>query len=112
MTPFPVWFRYIALAVVCFLAGAAFWPIRLLAEVLLWGGVFATIGAVVTGYRKRDQDQYDLDMLRKIDEQEELRNLDVPDAFGIDQRQCLCCQQVYDVRYPACPHCEEAKRRR
>jgi hypothetical protein len=83
--------------------------VRAFSDALVIGGVLATIGGGLHGLRMR-RDPYDLRTLREVEEREELRNLDVPSADGIDQVQCLCCQRVYAARFPTCPHCAEKRR--
>lgn len=105
----PVWFRYAAVAVVCFFAAIPLWPFPVFSDALVICGVIAVGGAIVTGIQKR-RDPYDLNALREFDEKEEIRNLDVPDLKDVDQVTCMCCMRVYDVKYPACPHCAERRK--
>ncbi|MCW5946117.1 MAG: hypothetical protein KIT74_03725 [Fimbriimonadales bacterium] len=69
---------------------------------------FAVAGLVLAflGYRDlRDKrDPYDLSLLKEIHEEEELRNVRVPESTG-DNVMCPACGEVYTNEFPICPRC-------
>jgi hypothetical protein len=92
-----------ATAVLCILAAGAVG-----ARMPVIGLVFACVGLVFAYLGFRDlrpaRDPYDLKLLREIHEQEEIRNVRVPEARG-DNVVCPTCGEVYGNDLPACPRC-------
>ena len=95
--------RLAAGALVCALLWGALAPIPPVSSAFgLVAGVLvvATVASLVRPRR----DPYDLSLLREVDEQAQIGEVEEP-TTEFDSVVCPCCAAVYNRRLPICPRC-------
>ena len=108
-----MWVRLLALSIGAFgLAGLAYVASPVGGGALVGVAGLAAIGALIAGLgpKLRRRDAYDLEELKRVHEQEELRELDPEGALGEPERVvCPRCMNDYPFRLGACPRCGSSR---
>ncbi len=99
---------YVGLGVVLALLWVALLPIRVLSEACAGaaGLCFIAAGCAVPGLLKeRRSSRYDLKSLARLQEREELRQIEFEEPAEYDSVHCIHCGTVYSDRLRICPNC-------
>lgn len=93
-------------AAICFvaiIASGATWPIRPVSD--LFAIVAAVTLVLLTLTLLKRPDKYSLAELQRVQDQAELDEIEVPDLEAALYVHCMCCNEVYESRFPMCPRC-------
>lgn len=87
-------------------------PTRVLAEsAAICAGVCA-IGAIAATpgmLRKYRDARYDLSELRKVQDREELNQIELNETTEFESVHCLNCGEMYNSHLPVCPRCRASQ---
>lgn len=107
-------FLLLALGVASLLLAAGFSTISLFSQVMLFlgfGCFFAAAGVFFFDLLQAGRDPYDLKALKKFHDEDELRQVELPDANELEQVVCPHCGWVYSSKLPVCPECRTSPHR-
>lgn len=101
------WLGVVALGIACAIVGAAARPVFAAAsEMMILGGVLLLVGLVMAARPLfRRHDPYSLEELRRLDEEERLREASWAGTDDADEIVCIHCGAIRDADRPRCPNC-------